>query len=94
MPAKHRYVLEENDKLKLTLDKQLLMLWVETSNHCNELINAVNKLNEEVIVNDAQISDSMNDINSAKTENNEKYVNEQNIPEEIIQRIKKKKNEK
>ncbi|VVC41316.1 Hypothetical protein CINCED_3A005292 [Cinara cedri] len=80
---KFSYIQEEKNKLKHIFDNQLLKIQEESSNRYNEVINAVNKLKEEIIVKNTTISDLTNDIYLANAKTNEKYANEQIVQKKL-----------
>lgn len=73
--SEYRYTQAESDRLKHTLERQLGIIRVETLNGCDELLNTVDKLKEEIIVKDTKMSDLTDDIHSIKAENDEKNAN-------------------
>ncbi|VVC29768.1 Hypothetical protein CINCED_3A014978 [Cinara cedri] len=91
--SEHQYILEEKNKLKQTLDLQLLNIRSEISSRCDELTSTVEKLKEEIIVKDAIISELINGIHSIKTTNDEMYANDKILKEKLLTELKNTKRE-
>lgn len=81
----YHYMQIENENLKRTLNKQLADIRVKTLNDYDEMLNYMDRFNEEVRIKDLKLSQAMDDMNSIKAENEEKNHIIQLLQEHIIE---------
>jgi len=66
----YHYNLKENDKLKYVINKQLMDIRVKTLNNYDEILQSVEKLNEELYIKDLKISQLKDELCSVNEEKN------------------------
>lgn len=70
--SEYHYIQMENDRLKYSLNKQLMDIRVKTLNNYDEILNSIDLFTEELYIKNLKISQLMDDLCSVKAENEEK----------------------